>query len=77
MTIDETIDTASAKYGVLRASITRGGRVKTAAVVRAREWIIARHPEMGAGELSRALGFRDHSGILAIRKRIASTAITD
>lgn len=77
MTIDQTIEAAATKFGVDRRAIVRGGFRKGGNITKAREWIVSQHPEMGVGELSRALGFYDHSGIVLMRKRIQSHASTD
>jgi len=79
MAIKETIDEAAAKFGVPVEAITSPRR-KGGMIGVAREWIVERHPEMSCGDIARAFGFRDHSGISQMRTRIItrrSNACTD
>lgn len=75
MTITETIERAAQQFSVTVESILSGQKCRNAHVVCAREWIIAQHPEMSDNELSKAMGYAQHSSVTHARTRMKKTPI--
>ena len=74
-TVETTIAEAAEKYGVAVADILAGQRCRNAHVVCAREWVIGQHPDVSDNELSKALGYAQHSSVTYARRRLKKTPI--
>ena len=74
MTIEETLEQAAKLFGISVAAITHGGGIKGGVITAAREWVVNQHPELGTGELMRALNYKSHASIILIRKKNLRTS---